>query len=397
MSKHIFNIKYCQDLREVVNRTNIFYKDKIQSKKFDFICAFMDRFDFAVNYLNEHNKKPKTEIEFMTYLTQASIVRDGIKLCYNLLGLEKDKTNIFFKKYCLKDLNCEPESDDKYYEYLRSLAFAHPLNTDRSIPNKIKGEKQFSPYCLLDLHSFNEDKDSVGIVVYSNKRSSFLVTVPFEVLNNYLKYKYELLKNIINKFNLIIKEMEDNWQKRKVNRAKSDLDILKEVSEILEERYLEHYNIDDLIEYLETDLSEEKNRINVDIFRNKIKELIPLICDAVDEYRTDDLYEICNSVLYLRPKAHPMMDYQLEKIYCYLNFDGKYDNGRIESKINNCEYSNVEWGLIQTDFFSKEFAKKWVIIKPYEMNFKEIRLLVTVACYFEYKEQNGSGKSFMEN
>lgn len=93
----MFDVKYCQNLREAVNRTNIFYKDKIQSQKFDFICAFMDRFDFAVNYLNQHNEKPKTEIEFMTYLTQASIVRDGINLCYDLLELEKMKQIYFLK------------------------------------------------------------------------------------------------------------------------------------------------------------------------------------------------------------------------------------------------------------------------------------------------------------
>lgn len=384
----MFDVKYCQNLREVVNITNIFYKDKIQSQKFDFIFAFMDRFDFAVNYLNEHNEKPKTEIEFIIYLAQASIVRDGINLCYNLLGLKEEQTNVFFKEYCIRDLGCEPKNDDKYFEYLRSLAFAHPLKTDRSIPNRIKNEIQFSPFCLLDLHDFKGDKDALGFVVYSNKRNNFSVTIPFDVLVNFLKYKYELLENIINKFNLIIKEMEDNWKKRKVNRNKSDLDVLKEVSAILEERYLDHYNIDDLIEYLETDLSEEKNRNNVEIYRDKIRELIPFICDAVDEYRTDDLYEICNSVLYLIPKAHQMMYYQLEKIFCNLNFDGKYDNGEIECKINNCEYSNVEWGLIQADAFSKEFAKKWVVIKPYEMNFKEIRLLTSVACYLEYKEQN---------
>ena len=93
MNDNLFDIELCQALREVVNKTDIFYKDKVQSEKFDFICAFMDRFDFAVNYLNKCIDKPKTEIEFMTYLTQASIVRDGIKLCYELLGLEEEKTN----------------------------------------------------------------------------------------------------------------------------------------------------------------------------------------------------------------------------------------------------------------------------------------------------------------
>ena len=75
MNKEMLDSNLCNKLREVVNKTDIFYKDKIQSQKFDFICAFMDRFDFAVNYLNEHTTKPKTEIEFMTNL---SIVFIGI-------------------------------------------------------------------------------------------------------------------------------------------------------------------------------------------------------------------------------------------------------------------------------------------------------------------------------
>ena len=124
---------------------------------------------------------------------------------------------------------------------------------------------------------------------------------------------------------------------------------------------------------IKVDLSEERNIINVEKYRDKIRKLIPSICDAVDEYRTDDLYKICDSILNLRPKAHPMMHYQLEKIFCYLNDDG---------------YGDVEWGLIQADAFSKEFAKKWVIIKPYDMSFKEIKLLANVACYLEYQEQN---------
>lgn len=388
----IFDTELCNQLRDAVNRTNIFYRDKVQSQKFEFICAFMDRFDFAVNYLNKHNTKPQNEIDFMTFLTQASIVRDGIKLCYELVGLEEVPTTIFFKEYCLRDIECEPENDDKYYEYFRSLAFAHPLDTSRSIPNRIGDEKQFSPYCLFNLYDFRCDKDAVGVMVYSDKRENFSLTLPYDVLIKYLKYKYELLKNIINKFNEIIEIMETNWKKRKVNREQDNLSILKEVSDILEERYLEHDNIDDLIEYLGTELTIEDNRNNVDIFRNAILELIPSICDAVDEYRMDDLYDICNSVLYRRPKAHQMMHYQLEKIFCYLNTDDSYDD-EIEYQEDNCQYANIQWGIIQADAFSKEFAKKWVIIKPHEMNFREIRLLTEVACYLEYMEQSPEVKS----
>jgi hypothetical protein len=65
-----------------------------------------------------------------------------------------------------------------------------------------------------------------------------------------------------------------------------------------------------------------------------------------------------------------MMHYQLEKIYCYLNDDD----------------GDINWGLKMADSFSKEFSKKWVEIKPYEMNFDEIKMLTTIACYYESKE-----------
>lgn len=373
MNKEMLDSNLCSKLREVVNKTDIFYKDKIQSQKFDFICAFMDRFDFAVNYLNEHTVKPKTEIELMTYLMQASIVRDGIKLCYELLGLEEEISNSYFKEYCVRDIECEPANDDKYFEYFRSLSFAHPLDTTRSIPNRLTQEKQFSPYCLIDLHNLRNDDDAVGVMVYSNMRESFSLTIPFQTLKDYLKFKYSLITNIINKFNEIIIEMETSWKKRKVNRKQNDIDILKEVVEILEERYLEHYHIDDLIEYLTCELTVYENKKNVEIFRSKIRGIVLPICDALDNYETDVMHDLCNSVLSLRPKAHQMMHYQLEKIFCYLNDDG---------------YGDIDCGLTQADAFSKEFAKKWVVIKPYEMSFNEIKLLTSVACYLEYKEQN---------
>ena len=69
-----------------------------------------------------------------------------------------------------------------------------------------------------------------------------------------------------------------------------------------------------------------------------------------------------------------MMHYQLEKIYGYLNYEN--DNS-----------DDIEWGLKQAEAFAKEFAKKWVVIKPREMDFYEIKMLTQVACYLEYMEQ----------
>lgn len=367
MKEGLFDSNLCRDLREVINRTNIFYKDKFQSKKFNFICAFMDRFDYAVDYLNNHESKFCSDIDFMTYLMQASIIRDGIHLCCDLLDLSKETTTKYFNK-----VDYGAENDDSFFEYFRSLVFAHPLKTSRSIPNKIHGEIQYSPYCLINHYDFENDKALIGVKVYSNRRDSFSLLITFEQLQEYMRYKYNMLKKIIGKFNSIILDMENEWKKKKVNREQSSINILKEVVTILEERYLEHDYIDDLIEYLKCDVSLEKNLPNVNIFRNKIKEIIPAICDAVDKYEIDEIEKICSDIIYLRPEGYPMMAYQLEKIYCYLN--EKMD-------------ADAEWALTQAEAFSKGFARKWVIINPYKMSFNEVKLLTTVSCYLESMEQ----------
>lgn len=379
MNKKLFDKNLCNNLREVINRTNIFIKDEYHSKKFNLICAVMDRFDTAIEYFNEHNEIPKTEIEFMTYLMQIAIIKDGIDYCFDVLGMDKITDNKIFKKYYERDLKClnNEMDDDGFFEYFRSLSFAHPFLTNKSIPKKKeKDEKQYSPYCLLDLHGLRKDENAVGVYVYSNKRPPFSITFPFETIKEYASWKFGLIQNIIDAFENIIKNIETEWRKHKVNRSLNEIDILKDIRNILKERYMECYTIDEIIGYLTCNISETDNLENVNKFRNEIIKLIPELCDAVDEFRNDDIYYISYKVINVRPNAHPMMHYQLEKVFCYLNTQ---------------EYSDVEWGLKMAEVFSKEFAKKWVIIKPYEMNFQEIKLLVCVACYLEYQEQNMKG------
>ena len=82
-------------------------------------------------------------------------------------------------------------------------------------------------------------------------------------------------------------------------------------------------------------------------------------------------------ITYTRPKImHQFADYQLEKIFCYLN--------------DRCDYVNVIWGRQQAHEFSKGFAKKWVTIDAKNMSFEEIKLLVTTACYLEHEEQEAA-------
>ena len=370
------NSKLVQDLRDVINKTDIFIKDPIEKEKFNLICAIMDRFDSSINFLNENQTFPKSENEFINFLVHVSIIRDGINKVFEVLGLKIKNDNKIFEQYYKRDLpNINKEiNDDRFYEYFRSLAFAHPFVTNRSIPNVIdKTEIQYSPYVLINLGYFWKDKKSIGVEVYSNKRNSFSISFPFEKLKEYVKWKYEMILDIILEFENIINKKEKVWKQHKVKRNLPDIEILEDIKIILEERCMDSEEIDEVIKYLNCECTLDKNYESVKKFKNAIKKIIPDICNALDNYEHDEIYNIIRDILYPKPKAHQMLHYQLEKIYCYLNED----------------YGDAEWGLVQAEAFANEFAKKWVTINPRSMSFDEIKLLTSVACYLEYKEQMG--------
>ena len=99
------------------------------------------------------------------------------------------------------------------------------------------------------------------------------------------------------------------------------------------------------------------------------------MCDAVERLEYEELETLLDSVVWVRPaKMHPMANYQLEKIFCYLH-DG------ISSE-------NVYWGQMQAEAFSKEFASKWVALDTWTMSFDEIKLLTQTACYLEAQDQS---------
>jgi hypothetical protein len=123
------------------------------------------------------------------------------------------------------------------------------------------------------------------------------------------------------------------------------------------------------------DLSVNENLSSVNLYRQAIIDLVPELCDDVDNIRHEEFSEKINRIISAHlKKTHQMTGYQLEKIFCYL------------TDLHNGD-DDYKWGLEQADEFSKEFAKKYVTIKPYEMSNDEIHLLVRTACYLECQNQ----------
>ena len=271
----LLDSKLVYDLRDVINKTNIFVEDVNEKEKFNLICAVMDQFDNSVMYLNSHQTVPTAENDIIMLFHHFCIIRDGIKVVSNILNIENKPTNIF-QSYCEGEPFLIPASDykgdDKFFDYLRSLFFAHPFITDRSIPNPIKGEVQYSPYILNNRGGiFSDLKDSVGVMVYSNKRDMFHICIRFDDLKEYIRLKFEKINDIINAFQDIINNKEKEWSNRKVNRNQDSDAILLDIIDILNERYLEDSEIKELYDYLTCNISDETNIEIVDKYRDQFQ------------------------------------------------------------------------------------------------------------------------------
>ncbi|WP_293719156.1 hypothetical protein [uncultured Phascolarctobacterium sp.] len=369
-----------REFRNAFNETPLFMYDEEYKTCFNLFCAVTDRLESCIEYLNGHAETPKTEEDFLSFVMFSCMVLDAVKHVLKQLDIEKIDEINYFQDICLsKPLNIEKHkcpTDDKFFEYLRSIMFAHPFETNRP-KFFMKHEIQFSPWVIANnpAMKLRGIKDGVGVRIYSNKFDEIKDLIfSFDVLKKYIKSQYLLLYLAIAKVKEIVSLKEIEWKKHKINRSLDYLDILKEIKDILKLRHEEYYDVETVIRYMGCKNTLKENLTSVERFKQGIIEIIPELCDAVDSLNYEMATEKLDYILHQRPwKMHSMANYQLEKIYCDLN----------ETQI----VSKREWALEQVELFSKEFAKKWVTIIPQEMSFDEIKLLVTVSCYLEKIEQ----------
>ena len=369
-----------REFRNAFNETPLFMYNEEYKTCFNLFCAVTDRLESCIEYLNGHAETPKTEEDFLSFVMFSCMVLDAVNHVLKQLDIEKIDKIDYFQNICLsKPLNIEKHkcpTDDKFFEYLRSIMFAHPFETNRP-KFFMKHEIQYSPWVIANnpATKFRGIKDGVGVRIYSNKFDEIKDLIfSFDVLKKYIKSQYLLLDLATEKVKEIVSLKEIEWKKHKINRSLDYLDILKEIKDILKLRHEEYYDVETVIRYMGCKNTLKENLTSVERFKQGIIEIIPDLCDAIDSLNYEMATEKLDYILHQRPwKMHSMANYQLGKIYCDLN----------ETQI----VSKREWALEQVELFSKEFAKKWVTIIPQEMSFDEIKLLVTVSCYLEKIEQ----------
>lgn len=377
----------CIKFRETINQSSLFISDETYKVHYNLFCAVMDRLDTSIGYINNHLEPPKTEEDFLSFLMFSCMVTDGVKLVLSSIDIQsdfddekKEESCKFFKETCLgfplNILKEECPTDDKFFEYIRSVAFAHPFNTNRPKFFK-KDEIQYSPWVIANkrIMGLRGISDGIGVRLYSNMFDGVQDLIfSFDILKNYLRSRYEQLEKATNKLNEILHEKEKEWKTQKVNRSLSPIDTLKKIADILQSRYESTSNLDEAILFLEYMHTKPENSEAISAYRQAIIKRIPDLCDATDSLDYEKLEDILSGILRAKPKKmYPSANYHLEKIYTYLHEE------------NNP--TNIAYGLHMAELFANEFARQWVRIIPDEMSYKEIQLLVSAACYLEKENQ----------
>lgn len=406
MKKKAFLEKqFVKDFREEINRFKIFSSAPEFKEKWNFICTVMDRLDSCVKYLNEHANYPESEVNFIAFLTFACMVKDAIHNMYKVIGLEYPYTecNIYFKDIYVKhhypDDNSffkaskNPPADDKFFEYFRALAFAHPFETNRHYQNGLmqKGETQYAPWVIVSqiASTLLNIEDAVGVCIYSNKFDETLhLRFSFNTLKEYIQSRYNLINEFIKWAKNKNQEYIEKWKKRKVNRNQTSLQILQEIKEIIKERCnqtpVSNYDVDRAIQYLSCKVNDGKNTDVINKYRDILQSKVVHLCNAIDDYDfnshdnfTDDEANKFLQVLSSDLKySYGHFNYHLEKIDDYLPDTNEIYNNTIDSE-------DIKWGMNCVLEFAKEFAQHYVKIDIYSMTFLEIKLLVQIACYLE--------------
>ncbi|MDR0890206.1 MAG: hypothetical protein LBM28_06145 [Oscillospiraceae bacterium] len=387
---HFLNPVLMQAFCDTIKSSPIFTNDEKYKGHYNLFCVVMERLDKCVNYLNQHSEPPKTEEDFITFLVFSCMIIDATKMLLKELGIENEYSSSisqnsfkFFRTVCMSSpLNiseADCPTDDKFFEYLRALAFAHPFETSRP-KFLLEEEIQYSPWVIsnTDCREMGEIADGVGIVIYSSNDGGGdgikVVCFSFSILKNYILSRYLLIIEITEWAKTQIADAKEEWKKYKINRNGTSIQILEEIAASLKSRYKEYSDAETAIIYLKCSTTVHANEKAVSLYRQAIVDVLPALCDSIEAFDYEAYSNKIDSVLQARPeKVYKGLPYQLEKIFTCLD--------------NDTPSIKTGFALAQVDAFSKGFAKDYVSIRPYEMSYDEIHLLVSTALYLEWRKQ----------
>lgn len=402
MENKVFKIgldtEILRKLRNKINEQKNISYNKMYGKyrAWDKICAIMNRLDDTVEYLNtielNTGKYKRSAFDFFDFMNNASVVIDCVKELSKIFEVSdseiKNSTNIFNKVG--SDGN---GTDEKYFEYLRSLCSVHPVETSR---HKRYQDNDFecSPYVLWNnsLRLFNDDCDIYAVVYTSKDNESFKrVGIYIEQVFKYVEIRVNFIEKIIDYIDTYQKDMILKLKKQHIKNDtefNSYIEYLTNLDEEAKDRYGDGhwYSFEYVIKLLQLKLSDSENENKMKLYINALKYAIKFEHNALQnmnnigyennglKYTEENIETSLYDILYLPSSGSEeerRYGYNIEKIQ-YLS----YDSGG----------SNKDWAYVQLNE-ARGFFEKYVSFRNAKSDF-EYYALVNLALYLECLEND---------
>ena len=385
--KDLLDQKVCDSMYDILNHTTIFQYDEDLKAKHSQVCAVLDRLRHAVSWVNRHLETPTgihAPTQLMTFMMFASLIKDSIEKLRSDLGLSavffdkgRPESRQFFSSVCQREpLNIsasEYPTDDAFFQYFRSLVFAHSGKVEMSQGILRPGEVQYCPFIVEHgLKEYaNEPDDYVGVMIYSTEKDRNWKTlrIRFSILKAYLKSRYESLGLILSKIKKKIKADRKAWTKIRVDPTLSPLEQLKFMRKEFEHRCQGRmsYEVERLVELLEAPCSLSENQEYVDAYHKEIEKALPQLVKCFERLDYSGFIAIVDHFAEHEIDESRKLNYTLRKIFQYLNEEGRR-----------------EWVTCDIDMIAQDFVKKWVHLDQKGMTDNELKMLITLVCYNEY-------------
>lgn len=271
--------------------------------------------------------------------------------------------------------------DEMIWSYLRALAFAH---TEETAAKRYRGsflqedEIQYSPFPMVD-----KDKKEVGVTVYSSlKGYTGTFMLPYEALKRFVLSRFELISEIVRLAKKRIKEHERKLPRDVIEEGVGPIAMLRNLRKKYVERFDSIYagDFDFALMCLTCQTSLSKNEDKVKYFRMELESAIPNAVRAFNRLDYEECLKHLNDICCYRllGVSDSVKDH-LQTVFAHLkNGDDKYELAK------QCV---VE---LMPDFLSK-----YVEIDVDVMSDDEIKMLITVACYF-YRQEFKNSLSLQE-
>ena len=372
--KYKLNVDLADKMLRLVDESDIIKNSYKHLSIYNLICASADRIKTCAYFINGHMEYPKTEEDFICLFTFVGMLYDCILRLTKEFRVDiKFNNSIFVELYENQKLNILYEdniTDNHIFEYLRSLIFAHPTDTNRVSFLKRRNEHHVSPWVIVHgKNSFVKAGDKVGIRIYTDKQKEIInLEFSYEAIFAFSFFVYSSLDLVVKNIEEIIKKENDNSLTKKIDRGKTLKNIFEEAKAILESRYQDTYILDDLIDIASLNLKDNNNDLIIKKIQFEMFDKINIFCDAINGSDENELDTYTGDFFpNIIDYGYKLGHYHRSKIFEYLNE---------ESSDSNLEFA--KWCL---KTFYDNYASKYICIDFDNYSYNDIKTLLRIADY----------------